>query len=183
MRAAGIRSLLKALGPESAADAPAVLVFSLGYLDGSTGAPMTEVAFPRDVGRRLRATVELFGADVRPLPRIVRARLRADTGAGGADPILGERTVLVPAAGLDPRNYGSMDRPAVSVEWTVADVPGSVGFYVELDEKRLGGPGDDAADPLLTTEMSRLQGVMGGRPHYVADYGTYAQFIGAIPRR
>lgn len=183
MRGAGIRSLLRALSPDGAADAPGLLVHGIKYLDGATGAVMAEIALPGDVGRPFRTAVDLFGALPQPIPRIVRLRLRADTGAGAADPIVAESTALVPAALLDPRAYLTRERPVVAVDWTIADVPGARGFYVELDEPRLGPPGDDAADALLTTEMSRLAPVMGAGPHYAVDYTTYAAHLGSIKAR
>lgn len=174
MRGAAIRSLLRASGADGIAEAPKLLVFSVEYRDAASAADLTEVRIPADVGRRLRVEAEFFGADPRPEARLVRVRLRAHTGAGPQDPVLASATRLIPARLLDVTAYGSVPRPVVAVEWPVADVPGAVGIYVEIDERRLVPERDDAAaDLLLTTEMSRLAPLMQGRPHYDRHYATY----------
>ncbi len=174
MRGAGIRSLLRASGADAVAEAPKLLVYAVDYRDAATGADLAEVRVPADVGKRLRVVAELFGADRRPEARLVRVRLRAHTGLGPQDPVLASVTRLIPARLLDLAAYGSVDRPAMAVEWTIADVPGAIGLYVEIDERRLAPERDDAAaDLLLTTEMTRLAPLIQGRPHYDRHYATY----------
>ncbi len=188
MRAAGLRSLARASGADGVADAPALLLWDLRYVDPATGAEYPrEVALPGDAGRTVRVEVELFGgraADPAPIARIVRVRLRADLGLGAGDPVLGAETALIPADALDPRAYARRARPVVAPEWVVADVPGALGAYVEVDERRLAPVPDEAAvDRLLSTNLAPLAPLMTGRVHYDRYYATYGVDVGSLEFR
>jgi hypothetical protein len=184
MRAAATRSLLRAGTPETTANAPGLLVWEVRFVDAATGAPLTEVVLPGDVGRRVRAEVELFGTDTTPVPRLVRLRLRADTGAGAGDPLVATESAIVSAAHLDLRTYGTQPRPVVFAEWTVADVPGARGVHIELDERRLSPVRDEsAADALLITDTTRLAPWIAGRAHYDRNYDPYAGDLAGLKVR
>ena len=103
MRGAGVRSLFRMLRTDGVASAPALLLYDIRYLDGGLGAALDEVRIPDDAGKALRVEVELFGTDLEPIARIVRVRVRADLGRGGADPIVAEAQRLIPARLLDAR--------------------------------------------------------------------------------
>ncbi len=192
MKAAGIRSLLRAsagagLGPtggavESVAEAPAVHLLFLRYLDGPGGPALSEVALPGSIGRTLRVEVEVFGSDPNAaMARILRLRLRAHTGAGPNDPVVASRTTIVPALAFDPRTYGFAPRPVLAVEWTIADVPGATKIYVELDERRIAATRDESAvDRLFTTELAAVEPLIQGRPHYDRHYAPFSTVLGSL---
>jgi hypothetical protein len=181
-RSAGIRSLLRASQQRDVAEAPELLVWDVRYRDAGTGQEVAELVTSRDAGKALRVEAELFGTSPEaPIARLVRVRLRADTGAGAADPILGEQTRLIPAVDLDPRRYGSRQRPVVTADWTVAAVSGAQGVYVEVDEVRVRPDRtSDVADRLFTTQLDALAPLMQGRPHYAQHYDTSNAQLGSL---
>jgi len=182
MRASVVRSLLRASGADGVAEAPALLLWDLRAVDRATGAPFPEVRIPADQGKTLRVEVEMLGANDRPEARIVRVRLRADVGAGPAgDPVLASKTTIVPASTLALTSYGSIARPVVAAEWTIADVPGAAGVYFEVDERRLSPTKDEGAvDALFTTHPGAIAPLMQGRAHYAAHYGMYDKDMSSL---
>ena len=180
-RPAAVRSLLKRIGHPRVADAPGLAVYDLRYIDRSSGAGLTQVRIPQDVGMDLHVEVELFGVLPQPVARYVRVRLRADLGLGEGDPIIAEETSLVPAGALDLKEYGSRLRPVVSVPWHVQDVPGAAGVYVEVEEPRVSlQPGAAPAELLYTTHLSSVELLTTGRPHYDQYYTTYGTDLGSL---
>ncbi|MFC1705420.1 zinc dependent phospholipase C family protein [Planctomycetota bacterium] len=181
MRSAAIRSLLRQSGAVPVAAAPDVLVYDLRYEDGTTGQGMREILVPADVGRQLQVEVELVGLSCAAEPRILRLRLRADTGAGTADPVLARNTELLPSSALSVTSYAHAPRPVVTLQWTVTDVAGADGIYAELDERRLSMfPDQSAVDRLLTTELSALTPLMAAGPHYAQHYATYGREMASL---
>ena len=86
-----------------------------------------------------------------------------------------------PGTLLSGTEYGAQHRPVVSAVWTVCDVPGAHGLYVEVDEMRITPFADaDARDRLLTTNLQAVRSVMGGLPHYTQNYPDYGGEIGSI---
>src|SRR5262249_25954797 len=143
MPPAAIRSLLRATGADGVAESPALLVFGARFVDPATGAGVPEVRIPADVGRPLRIEVEGYGTEPDPIARLVRVGLRGDQSGGIGDPVVAAESALVPAAALDPRSYLSAPRPVVALDWVAADVPGAVGLYIDVDERRLSPVRDE----------------------------------------
>jgi hypothetical protein len=180
-RTSAVRSLLRASGREDVAESPEVLIYDVRLEDAASGAALDQVALPSDVGRRLRLEVELYGASAEALSRVVGLRLRGMTAAGGAaEPVLASTSRIVAARLLDPRSYGDLDRPVVALEWTVADAPGVLALFVEVDERRLSlAPDPAAADALFTQDLRPLAPLMQGRAHYIRHYPLVGGELGA----
>lgn len=177
IRAAAGRSLGHRVPGGGYARLPSVLVSGLAFRDAQTGAPLSQVTLA-DAGRTVRAEATIFATEVLPSwtlggGAVFEIAIVADDIAG-PDRVLASRIVSIPAAAFAPGAYGLAGRPTLAVEASLPIGPADRGYAVLV---RYGG------EILFTSDWDAVAPLAAGRPHYDANYGSYAVEMGSLAVR